>query len=93
VLRAHDLDLIFLVAPTSTDARLQMVTGLVALTMLSHALALPAHARAPRGSQLVNRVRVFRSPVAVGLHSTAEQVADVWRYADAAVVGSASSLY
>ena len=41
--------------------------------------------------RLVARVReVSDLPVAVGFGiSTAEQVADVWRYADAAVVGSA----
>jgi tryptophan synthase alpha chain len=41
--------------------------------------------------RLVERVRkVSDLPVAVGFGiSTAEQVADVWRYADAAVVGSA----
>lgn len=40
---------------------------------------------------LVNRAKRYTDlPVAVGFGiSTAEQVADVWRYADAAVVGSA----
>jgi tryptophan synthase alpha chain len=41
--------------------------------------------------KLVTRVRKFSDlPVAVGFGiSTPEHVADVWRYADAAVVGSA----
>ena len=41
--------------------------------------------------KLVRRVRKFSDlPVAVGFGiSKPEQVADVWRYADAAVVGSA----
>ena len=41
--------------------------------------------------KLVNRVRTFSDlPVAVGFGiSNAKQVAEVWRYADAAVVGSA----
>ncbi|HTK37152.1 MAG TPA: tryptophan synthase subunit alpha, partial [Pyrinomonadaceae bacterium] len=41
--------------------------------------------------KLVTRVRKFTDvPVAVGFGiSTAQQVRDVWRYADAAVVGSA----
>jgi tryptophan synthase alpha chain len=41
--------------------------------------------------KLVRRMRNFSDlPIAVGFGiSTPEQVADVWRYADAAVVGSA----
>ncbi len=40
---------------------------------------------------LVNRARQFTDlPIAVGFGiSTAEQIKDVWQYADAAVVGSA----
>jgi tryptophan synthase alpha chain len=40
---------------------------------------------------LVNRMRQFSDlPIAVGFGiSTAEQVAETWKYADAAVVGSA----
>jgi tryptophan synthase alpha chain len=94
LLRAHDLDMIFLVAPTSTDARLQMVAerasgfiyavSLAGVTGVRKNLSLEAE-------RLVNRVRRFSQlPVAVGFGiSTPEQVKEVWRYADAAVVGSA----
>lgn len=93
-LRAHDLDMIFLVAPTSTDERLRMVaeraTGFI--YAVSRAGVTGARRQMSRDAeQLVSRVRRFSHlPVAVGFGiSTAEQVADVWRYAEAAVVGSA----
>ena len=94
VLRAHDLDLIFLVAPTSTDARLQMVaeraSGFIYAVSRAGVTGM-RETNSEAAEKLVNRVRRFSSlPVAVGFGiSTAEQVADVWRYADAAVVGSA----
>jgi tryptophan synthase alpha chain len=93
-LAAHELDLIFLVAPTSTDARLRRITerasGFIyavsraGVTGVQNALSAEAE-------QLVARVRAVSDlPVAVGFGiSTREQVADVWRFADAAVVGSA----
>ena len=94
VLRAHELDLIFLVAPTSTDARLQMVAERASGFIYAVSRAGVTGARestSEAAEKLVNRVREFSNlPVAVGFGiSTAEQVADVWRYADAAVVGSA----
>jgi tryptophan synthase alpha chain len=93
-LRAHALDLIFLVAPTSTDVRLRRIaeraSGFIyavsraGVTGVQNALSTEAE-------RLVGRVRAVSDlPVAVGFGiSTREQVADVWRYADAAVVGSA----
>jgi len=93
-LRAHELDLIFLVAPTSTDARLRRIaeraSGFIyavsraGVTGVQNALSTEAE-------RLVGRVRaVSELPVAVGFGiSQREQVADVWRFADAAVVGSA----
>ena len=93
-LRAHDLDLIFLVAPTSTDARLQMVaegaSGFIYAVSRAGVTGVQ-ESTSEAAEQLVSRVRKFSNlPVAVGFGiSTAEQVADVWRYADAAVVGSA----
>jgi tryptophan synthase alpha chain len=93
-LRAQDLDLIFLVAPTSTDARLQMVaecaTGFIYAVSRAGVTGV-RETTSEAAERLVNRVRKFSQlPVAVGFGiSTAEQVADVWRYADAAVVGSA----
>jgi len=94
VLRAHDLDLIFLVAPTSTDARLQMVAERASGFIYAVSRAGVTGVRestSEAAEKLVNRVRRFSNlPVAVGFGiSTAAQVADVSRYADAAVVGSA----
>jgi tryptophan synthase alpha chain len=93
-LHARDLDLIFLVAPTSTDARLQLVaeraSGFIYAVSRAGVTGVQ-NSTSAAAEQLVSRVRKFSSlPVAVGFGiSTAEQVADVCRYADAAVVGSA----
>jgi tryptophan synthase alpha chain len=94
VLRAHDLDMIFLVAPTSTDARLQMVAERARGFIYAVSRAGITGAReemSAEAEKLVRRVRRFSDlPVAVGFGiSNPNQVADVWRYADAAVVGSA----
>lgn len=93
-LRAHEIDLIFLVAPTSTDERLQMVTerasGFIYAVSRTGVTGAQAEMSA-EAEKLVSRVRQFSDlPVAVGFGiSHPDQVADVWRYADAAVVGSA----
>jgi len=94
VLRAHDLDMIFLVAPTSTDERLQMVAERASGFIYAVSRAGITGAReemSVEAEKLVRRVRKFSDlPVAVGFGiSKPDQVADVWRYADAAVVGSA----
>lgn len=94
ILRAHDLDMIFLVAPTSTDARLRLVAEQASgfIYAVSRAGVTGARSDVSRDAQtLVERVRKFSAlPVAVGFGiSTASQVAETWRYADAAVVGSA----
>jgi len=94
VLRAHDLDMIFLVAPTSTDERLQMVADRASGFIYAVSRAGITGARdevSAEAEKLVRRVRRFSDlPVAVGFGiSTRDQVVDVWRYADAAVVGSA----
>jgi tryptophan synthase alpha chain len=94
VLRAHDLDMIFLVAPTSTDERLQMVAERAGGFIYAVSRAGITGAREEmslEAEKLVSRVRRFSDlPVAVGFGiSKPDQVADVWRYADAAVVGSA----
>lgn len=93
-LRAHDLDMIFLVAPTSTDERLRLVAKHASGFIYAVSRAGVTGTRetvSAQAEQLVNRVRQFSSlPVAVGFGiSNAAQVADVQRYADAAVVGSA----
>ena len=94
VMRRRGLDLIFLVAPTSTDERLKMVAERAAGFIYTVALAGVTGARAEMSAEaekLVRRVRQFTDlPVAVGFGiSKPEHVQDVWRYADAAVVGSA----
>lgn len=94
VLRANDLDMIFLVAPTSTDERLQMVAERASGFIYAVSRAGVTGARediSVEAEKLVHRVRQFSDlPIAVGFGiSKAGQVADVWRYADAAVVGSA----
>jgi len=93
-LRTNDLDMIFLVAPTSTDARLQMIAERASGFIYAVSRAGVTGTResvSAETEKLVNRVRKFSElPVAVGFGiSNSEQVAEVWRYADAAVVGSA----
>lgn len=93
-LRAHDLDMIFLVAPTSTDQRLRLVgqhaRGFIYAVSRAGVTGVQTNVSA-EAERLVNRVRKFSSlPVAVGFGiSTPEQVRDVQRYADAVVIGSA----
>ena len=93
-LRAQDLDLIFLVAPTSTAARLRLVAERASGFIYAVSRAGVTGVRestSEAAAKLVSRVREFSNlPVAVGFGiSTAEQVTEVLRYADAAVVGSA----
>ena len=93
-MRAHDLDLIFLVAPTSTDERLRLVAERASGFIYAVARAGVTGAReevSAEAEKLVRRVRSFSDlPVAVGFGiSKPEHVADVCRYANAAVVGSA----
>jgi tryptophan synthase alpha chain len=94
LLRARDLDMIFLVAPTSTDVRLRLVAKRASGFIYAVSRAGVTGARADVSSQaekLVGRVRKFSDlPIAVGFGiSSAQQVAETWGYADAAVVGSA----
>lgn len=93
-LRAHDLDMIFLVAPTSTDARLQLVAQQASGFIYAVSRAGVTGTRdtvSAEAKVLVNRMRKFSQlPVAVGFGvSTRDQVAEVQMYADAVVVGSA----
>jgi len=92
--RAHDLDMIFLIAPTSTDERLKMIaeraSGFIYAVSRAGVTGTQSDVSA-EAAKLVNRVREFSPlPIAVGFGiSNAEQVRETWRYADAAVVGSA----
>jgi tryptophan synthase alpha chain len=93
-LRAQDLEMIFLVAPTSTDARLQAVAERASGFIYAVSRAGVTGKReemSAESEKLVLRVRKFSDlPVAVGFGiSKAEHIRDVWSYADAAVVGSA----
>lgn len=93
-LRAHGLDMIFLVAPTSTDERLQLVARHASGFIYAVSRAGVTGTRdtvSAEAEKLVNRMRRFSElPIAVGFGiSNAEQVKDVHRYADAVVVGSA----
>jgi tryptophan synthase alpha chain len=93
-MRARDLATIFLAAPTSTDERLKRIAdasrGFVyavsrtGVTGTREELATDAR-------ELVRRLRKFtRLPIAVGFGiSTPAHFAEVGRFADAAVVGSA----
>jgi tryptophan synthase alpha chain len=93
-LRTNDLDLIFLVAPTSTDERLQAIarkaSGFIYAVSRAGVTGEQVDVSAA-AENLVSRVRQYSDlPVAVGFGiSTSEQVAKTWAYADAAVVGSA----
>lgn len=93
-LRANDLDMIFLVAPTSTDERLKLVAerarGFIYAVSRAGVTGVRTNVSA-EAEKLVNRMRNFSSlPIAVGFGiSTKEQVRDVQRYADAVVIGSA----
>lgn len=94
LLKEHGLDMIFLVAPTSTDARLKLVAERASgfIYAVSRAGVTGARLDVSRDAErLVARVReVSELPVAVGFGiSNAVQVAETLQYADAAVVGSA----
>jgi tryptophan synthase alpha chain len=90
----HGLDLIFLVSPTTTDARLAEAArlGRGFLYAISRLGVTGVRSSVPASAApLVARLRRATSmPIALGFGlSTAGQVAEVWRFADAAVVGSA----
>ena len=93
-LLANDIDMIFLVAPTSTDERLRLIsqraTGFI-YAISRAGVTGPRSNVSDEAEKLVRRVRRFSTlPVAVGFGiSNADQVAAVQRFADAVVVGSA----
>ena len=94
ILAAKDLALIMLAAPTSSDERLQQICKKASGFVYAVSRAGVTGARTELSNDaenLVNRIRKFTDlPIAVGFGiSNAEQVAETWKYADAAVVGSA----
>ncbi len=90
----HKLDPVFLVAPTSPDARLKKIAeksrGFVYAVSRTGVTGTRQEV-AGDARELVSRLRKYtKLPIAVGFGvSTAEQFAEVGRFADAAVVGSA----
>ena len=91
---AHDLDKVFLVAPSSTPERLAAVTSACRGFVYATAVMGVTGARASVGDAadaLVSRTREHTDlPVCVGLGvSTGDQAAEVGRYADGVIVGSA----
>ena len=94
LLKANDLDMIFLVAPTSGDERLKMVAERASgfIYAVSRTGVTGTQEKTSQSAEvLVERMKRFSDlPVAVGFGiSTAEQITETWKYADAAVVGSA----
>lgn len=88
------IDLISLVAPTTSDERLEQICRNARGFIYAVSRAGVTGARndvSSAAEYLVSRTRRFTPlPIAVGFGiSTREQVEEVWRFADAAVVGSA----
>lgn len=94
VLERYDLDLISLIAPTTSEERLERIAESASgfLYAVSRAGVTGAQSETSlTAEELVRRARKFTDlPIAVGFGiSTRHQIEDVWNYADAAVVGSA----
>ena len=90
----HDLDKVFLVAPSSTDARVRMTAGACRGFVYATAVMGVTGARTATSdlaAPLVERTRAATDlPVCVGLGvSTGDQAAEVASYADGVIVGSA----
>jgi tryptophan synthase alpha chain len=90
----HGIDRVFLVAPSSTDERIALTTSVATGFVYVAAVMGVTGARSQVGDaaeQLVARVRaVTDKPLCVGLGvSTGPQAAEVARYADGVIVGSA----
>jgi tryptophan synthase alpha chain len=93
-LLASDIDTIFLLSPTTTDARIRQAAELGSGFLYGISRLGVTGARdqvAPGAEGLVRRIRAHSPlPIALGFGiSTPEHVAQVTAYADAAVVGSA----
>jgi tryptophan synthase alpha chain len=93
-LAASGIDTIFLLSPTTTDARIKTAAELGSgfLYGISRLGVTGARATVASGAEaMVRRIRAHTTmPIALGFGiSSPEQVAEVCAYADAAVVGSA----
>jgi tryptophan synthase alpha chain len=91
---SHELDKVFLVAPSSTDERLRYTTAACRGFVYATAVMGVTGARATTSElagPLVERTRkVTDLPIGVGLGvSNGDQAAEVASYADAVIVGSA----
>ena len=94
ILAENSLALVMLAAPTSSDERLAKICAKASGFVYAVSRAGVTGARtelSDAAENLVARLRRFTDlPIAVGFGiSTPAQVAETWRYADAAVVGSA----
>lgn len=93
-LAAKNIDLISMIAPTTTDQRLEKICSHARgfIYAVSRAGVTGACSKtSPEAEKLVHRAREFTDlPIAVGFGiSTGKQIEDVWKYSEAAVVGSA----
>ena len=93
LLKRNGIDLISLIAPTTSDERLKKISNEASgfLYAVSRAGVTGAQKETSHAAEdLVIRARKFTDlPIAVGFGiSTRAQVEEVWKYADAAVVGS-----
>lgn len=94
ILAAENLALIMLAAPTSSDERLEKICERAGGFVYAVSRAGVTGARKDSSSDAENLVKRLRKytdlPIAVGFGiSNAEQIREVCRYADAAVIGSA----
>ncbi|MGH9947253.1 MAG: tryptophan synthase subunit alpha [Pyrinomonadaceae bacterium] len=94
VFRNNGIDLISLIAPTTTDERLKTIAQNASgfLYAVSRPGVTGTQSETSEAAEILVRraQQVTDLPIAVGFGiSTREQIDDVWRYADAAVVGSA----
>jgi tryptophan synthase alpha chain len=91
---AHDLDKVFLVAPSSTDERIAMTTaacrGFVYAAAVMGVTGTRTSTSELAGPLVARAKAVSETPVAVGLGvSNGDQAAEVASYADGVIVGSA----
>jgi len=90
----HDIDRVFMVAPSSTPARIASIVGVTTGFVYAASTMGVTGARTSVSSgayELVSRTREHTNlPIAVGLGvSTGDQAAEIAAYADGVIVGSA----